>query len=511
MIRTARTTALALAACSALAAPVAAEFRFHAAFGDHMVLQRGMPTRVAGFADQENATVEVAIAGRTATATVAKGRWTADLPALEAGGPFELTAISDGKKLVLKDVLAGDVWVCSGQSNMEWSMRNTDRVKEDLPTSAHDKIRLFHVDKNVQERPLAEPKSAQRWQPCGPRTVEHFSAVGYYFGRKLHQDAGVPIGLVEADWGGTIAEAWTSPEALAADDRLKPLVRAGALQPGNPNQGSVLYNGMLAPLAPLSVRGAIWYQGESNAGRAWQYRTLFRAMIQDWRRLFAEPDMPFYFVQLAPWDPSRKPLNRPESTAWPELRESQRETALTLEHTGMAVITDTVDPKDMQDIHPRNKKTVGERLAALALADVYGKTGESRGPEFAEAELHGPKASLTFRHTGSGLLVKGPKLLGFALAGPDDKFHAADAVLEGERVVVSCPQVKEAKAVRFGWADFPVGNLFNKEGFPAGPFRTDNAKWITDQPYVAPKPPAPKKTNPKKALPEVKAPAKKAA
>jgi sialate O-acetylesterase len=350
--------------------------------------------------------------------------------------------------------------------------------------------------------------SAQ-WQACGPQTVKNFSAVAYFFGRDLRRARKVPVGLIESAWGGTPAEAWTSRATLESDSRLRTILTTYAravarypfdqmayegararyqeelataqqegrtapkapdrpYNPVNQNRPSGLYNGMIVPLQPYSIRGAIWYQGESNAGRAYEYQTLFPAMIQNWRTDWGQGDFPFFFVQLAPFT---KIVAEPQESDWAELREAQRLTALTLPRTAMAVITDVGEEND---IHPRKKEPVGARLALAARAVACGERVEYSGPTCQGMKVKGNQAIVQFRHVGGGLVARGGALTGFTIAGPDRKWFNAQAAIEGDRVIVSSPQVAHPVAVRYGWANYPVVNLYSQEGLPASPFRTDD-------------------------------------
>ena len=442
--------------------------------GDNMVVQQKAPTNVWGFADAgEKVTVRFGDSEASATAGD-DGRWRIKLDPPQAGGPYEMTV--EGKnKITLANILVGEVWVCSGQSNMEWSVARSDNPQEEIAAAKYPQIRLFTVAKMV----AAEPKESlvgdnqQGWKECSPETIPGFSAVGYFFGRKLHQDLDVPVGLVNTSWGGTIAEAWTSNETLKADDDFKPILdRAANFNPKNPNQASVLYNGMVKPIIPLTIRGAIWYQGESNAGRAQQYAKLFPAMIGDWRKNWGQGDFPFLFVQLAPF---RYDRNDPRVLA--EQWESQLKT-LSVKNTGMAVTTDI---GDVADIHPTNKQEVGRRLALWALAKTYGKELVYSGPLYKDMKVEGDKIRISFTHTGGGLTSgDGQPLSHFTIAGEDEEFVEATATIDGDTIVVHSDQVAKPAAVRFAWSDTAEPNLFNQEGLPASPFRTDDFKMVTD-------------------------------
>jgi sialate O-acetylesterase len=480
--------AFAAAVLTALAGtPARADVKPHALFSDGAVLQQGVTVPVWGTCDADETVIVQADSpdgnSMKIPGVVKDGRWQADLPALKAGGPYKLT-IKGKNTVTLKDVLVGEVWVASGQSNMEMHLSGCANAKEAIAASANPKIRLFTVAHKISETAVKELKS--KWVPCDPNTVGKFSGVAYYFARDLQKALGVPVGIIHSSWGGTLAEAWTSREALAANPELKMLIPQKYFidkDKPNPNQGTVLFNGMIEPLLPYAIKGVIWYQGESNASRAYQYRTLFPTMIQSWRAAWKNPEMPFLFVQLAPWRAINK---EPEESDWAELREAQLLTSLKLPHTGIAVITDVGDP---EDIHPKQKEPVGARLALDAEALVYGKKVEYSGPLFDKLAVDGNKAVLSFTHVGKGLEAKGGELTGFTVAGQDHKFYNAAAKIEGDKVVVTSDMVSKPVAVRYGWSNYPVVNLFNADGLPASPFRTDDFPAITkDKPPAKPKP-----------------------
>lgn len=638
-----------------------AEVRLPAIIGDNMVLQQGVKVRIWGNA-KPGERVTVSMKDKSAsTVTDAHGQWQVWLDPLKAGGPFELTVKGDNV-LTIRNVLAGEVWLCSGQSNMEWPLVNTVGGAEAVAHANYPEIRLFTVTKNTSATPLADLEG--HWVITTPDDAAHFSAVGYFFGRELYQQLKVPVGLINSSWGGTPAEAWTRHEALASSPELKPildkyerslnalpqakeayaralaeweeknlyidagnkgealgyadpqastadwsrmdlpkqfetagllidgavwfrkelelpaswagndlvlnlppiddldttyfngtkigatgretpnsymvprkyvvpgsLVRTGrnviavrvfdsageggfsrggafsigpqkgtdaialggvweykveqALEPKHPDWGSrpeavgvsnqnnpsVLYNAMIAPLVPFAIRGVIWYQGESNAGRAYQYRTLFPTMIRDWRSAWGAT-FPFYFVQLANWHANKA---EPDDSDWAELREAQLMTLHTPQ-TGMAV---TIDIGDENDIHPRNKLDVGRRLAAWALARTYNQKVIPSGPLFEGYNIKGNEVHIRFKHAEGLKTSDGGPLKGFAIAGEDHKFVWADARIERDTVIVSSPKISKPIAVRYGWADNPIANLYNKAGLPASPFRTDDWPGIT--------------------------------
>jgi sialate O-acetylesterase len=448
---------LALGLACVLAAPARADVTPNGLFTDHMVLQRGMKVPVWGTASPgEKVTVQ--FRGQKVTATTGEdGKWKVELKKLEAGGPFEMT-IAGKNEILLKDVLVGEVWVCSGQSNMEWPLIRTNGAKEAIAQADNPMLRLFTVQRSSakapqRDLPVGKSKMPSTWRKCTTVTAERFSAVAYYFGRDLQKALGVPVGLIHSSVGGTAAERWTSKEAVEAHAATKDL------------RGSDLFNAMIAPLIPCAMRGVIWYQGESNVNRAQQYRTLFPAMIKDWRDHWKEGKFPFLFVQIAPYAKYKGP-----DTAWAELCEAQLLTALKVPNTACIV---TADVGDLQDIHPGNKAPVGNRLARAALHLAYGEKIEYSGPIFTGLKIDGSKAVLSFSHVGGGLEAKGGSLKGFTIAGPDGKYVPASAEIKDDQVIVSSPEVTQPVAVRYGWARYPEMNLMNREGLPASPFRTD--------------------------------------
>jgi sialate O-acetylesterase len=619
-------------------------------FGDNMVLQRGKPNTIWGWA-KSGETVRVELAGRTATTTAGKdGRWQVNLQPPGPGGPYTLRF--DGPQTAeFTNVLAGDVWLCGGQSNMQLPLSRARDGATEVNNANHPQLRLYIVASHPAYSPVSAPRG--QWKTCSPQTVSAdggFSAVAYFFGRRLQEELHVPIGLVEDCLGGTPAEAWTSPETLrslkdfdaglAELQRLKikqgteygnyimhwyddydiglksntwaaagfddstwknilipggfrelgvadtpsvcwfrreitvpdPVpagtatirlgviekmdttyingqwvgasawvenprayqVKAGVLKPGKnlialrvfklkanggfmsksddlrlvlgdnsvvplagewkgsvsvdarpphplplgfenwPVMPSVLYQGMLQPIAPLALTGAIWYQGEANCERAFQYRKLLPAMIGDWRSLFGQGDFPFYIVSLPAF---MQHQNQPVESSWAELREAQALTARTTPNAGLAVTIDTGEP---DNIHPTDKKIVGHRLALCALAQHYGTSIPWQGPAFKSMRHLLGSLELHFEHTEGGLVAKDSKLAEFAIAGKDRKWHWADAKLQGETVILSSPMVPEPEAARYAWQSFPQATLYNGAGLPAVPFRTDNWPGITE-------------------------------
>lgn len=500
--------ALALWAAWAFQAILIADVRLPSIFSDNMVLQQGIAVPVWGWADDgERVTVE--FRSQKVSAVASGGKWRVQLKPLRAGGPDKFT-VTGKNRIAFNDVLVGEVWVCSGQSNMEWPLRASFNSKPDIDASANPNLRLFTVPKRRTLAPMDDVTGT--WQQCGPDTVPGFSAVAYYFGRALERDRKVPVGLIHTSWGGSPAEVWMSRDILANDpewnrDILGPYPAArrnyeNALaqwqkekaeteaagkkfekgRPWEPWRPTELYNGMIAPLIPFAIRGAIWYQGESNAGRAFQYRRLFADMIRNWRRDWGQGDFTFLAVQLAPWDRNKKrPLSEitaaPTESDWAELREAQCIVAENLPKVGIAVITD-VGNKD--DIHPTKKVPVGERLALAARVIAHGERINGLSPAYRSVRFDAGKAIVTFKWVGRGLEARGGELTGFAVAGPDKKFVWAKAeVVRPDKVAVSSPDVPNPVAVRYGWADFPVVNLWSQDGLPASPFRTDNFPMVS--------------------------------
>lgn len=489
-----------------------AEVRLPAVISDRMVLQQGIENPVWGWADAgEQVTVSIADQKLTATPDDA-GKWMVKLKPLQATGEPATLTIEGKNKLVVNDVLVGEVWVCSGQSNMEWSVNSGSASEEEKASADYPQMRMFTVQKAVVGKPAQELKG--EWVICTPQTVGGFSAVAYFFGKELHKQLGQPVGLIHTSWGGTPAESWTERSALEADADLKPIVErweqqladfekqvealpqqlaewktaaaaaeaAGRPIPNPPSfpqdprshawRPAGLYNAMIAPLVPYGIKGAIWYQGESNAGRAYQYRKLLPAMVATWRKAWGQGDFPFGIVQLANFTPRN---TEPVESDWAELREAQAMTAAQ-PNNGLAV---TIDIGDAADIHPRNKEDVGKRLAAWALSTTYGKEIAGSGPVFESMQVEGNVIRLKFAHTHGGLEARGGPLKGFAVAGEDRKWVWADAKIEGEEVVVTSAHASQPVAVRYAWSNNPECNLYNNAGLPAVPFRTDDWPGVT--------------------------------
>ena len=503
-----------------------AEVKPNSLFTDGAVLQRGQKIPVWGSArDGENITVE--FQGQKVSTTAAGGKWSVYLDPLTAGGPFTMTLAGDNT-ITIKDLLVGEVWLASGQSNMNLTLAQLPTLAEEEPKANYPQIRTFKVKTTVAISPKSDAVGS--WVSCAPDTVKNFSAVGYYFARDLHRQLGVPIGFIHSALGATPAESWTSLEGLESQPELKQYVdavkqkiasydadlaahpaklaeyqvklaewmekvgneheeklkqwneavekakAAGETPPkqprpasrrpnephppeGPPTAPAVLFNGMIHPLIPYGIKGVIWYQGESNAKQGALYRTLFPALIDDWRSRWNQGDIPFLYVQIAPW-----------GGMTPEIREAQ---FLTLGKTKNTAMTVTTDVGDAADIHPRKKEPVGQRLALAARALAYGEKIEYSGPLYESMRAENGKIILRFKHVGTGLIAKDGPLKGFTIAGKDKAFVPAKAEIQGDTIVVSAEGVTDPIAVRYGWENVPDVNFYNKEGLPASPFRTD--------------------------------------
>jgi len=488
-----------------LAASVSAEVRLPNFFSDGMVLQRDQVIKVWGWADPDE-TVKVVLSGRTAEARAdASGEWRVELPAMEAGGPHELT-VTGRNSLKVTNILVGEVWLCSGQSNMEFELMHAQNSREEIRQANYPQIRMLLVPRTSAGLPLNDIKA--RWFVCSPTnaSLPKFSAVAYFFGREIHQKVNVPVGLIAASQGATQIEPWTAPEGLAdvaalqdsisgitaaaRSNRKKltenldlleaalPMARA-ALAKGRPlppelvmanllpaDGGPVLYNGMIYPLVPFALRGALWYQGESNCGDGMRYLEKMKALVGGWRKVWNQGDFPFYFVQITP--------NRYDG-ALPFLLEAQA-ASMSITNTGMAQSTDTCDPSDNYGGgHPRNKQELGRRLALWALARDYGQTNlVCSGPQYRSLRVEGSRLRISFDYVGSGLVTRDNKAPdSFEIAGPDGKFVEAVAKIEGATVVINSDKVLQPAAMRFAWKDLAQPNLMNKEGLPVSTFRAE--------------------------------------
>ncbi|WP_075081639.1 sialate O-acetylesterase [Mariniblastus fucicola] len=474
---------LLLVAASAIAGNVSADITLPQLFSDHMVLQRQSSVPVWGTATpNEKLMISFGESEYKVTAN-AGGRWSTMIRTGGAGGPFELGVSSEDSdlKVGFTNVMVGDVWICAGQSNMEWPVNKALNPETEIEKAKNfSNVRLFSIETSSSPTPLEDFGVVTPWSVCGPDSVKEFSAVGYFFGRELSRKLDdVPIGLIDSTWGGTRCEAWTSRESLDEVESLAPLLKHWDEQKElvtSRNHPANIYNAMVAPMTRFPVRGFIWYQGEANVGRGHQYGTLFPTLISDWRKQFGSEELPFYFVQLAPY----KYEGRGEN-ALQELWDAQLKTAKTVPGTGMVVTTDV---GNLEDIHPRNKQTVGQRLALLAFGDCYAEElkdnpveGETCGPLFESISKSGAQVRVTFKHAGESLRLRGQDttLKGFSVCGEDRVFHPAVATIVDDVVVdLICSKVPDPVEVRYGWnAEFEM-NLTNDSGLPASPFRSDD-------------------------------------
>lgn len=498
------------------------DVKLPAIFGDHMVLQQGRTVPVWGWADAGEK-VTVAIGGQTKSATAGKdGKWKIELDKLSSSKPLTMT-VTGKNKVTISDILIGEVWLASGQSNMAMRVNRCKDFDKEQAAAKFPSIRMFTVGR----KPMASPQAdcTGRWVVCSPSTVAGFSATAYFFGRKLHRELKVPVGLINSSVGGTPVEAWTSLKVQTAaksksaantdktigyvltkwqklianwdgsaaqkqyeqrlarwKTRAKKARAAKKRPPRRPrkpvdpklstHRPANLFNGMINPLVPFAIRGAIWYQGEHNASREYPelYGVQLALMINDWRTRWNQGDFPFLWVQLPNFrTQQKKPV---EPSGWVTVQEQMLNT-LSVKNTGMAI---TIDVGEARDIHPKNKQDVGNRLALWALGTTYKKDLVYSGPIFQSAKFDDGRAVLTFKHAGDGLKAKDGELRGFAVAGPDGKFVFAKAKAAGKKVTVWSDQVKKPTAVRYAWAANPVCNLVNSAGLPASPFRTDGPK-----------------------------------
>lgn len=466
-----------------------AEVRLPGIISDHMLLQRGVPVRIFGTAEPGEA-VTVTFRGQTAQTTAdAIGRWEAWLAPLAAGAAADMT-VKGTNIVTVADVLVGDVWIGSGQSNMQWAVRQSDNAETEIAAAKYPQIRLFYVPRKTSAVPVDDVDA--KWVVCSPETVPEFSGVLYFFGREMHKDLKVPVGLIHSSWGGTPIASWISGPSLVENPRLEPFLTfwqnaillypaniaryeqnlkkweangsqgarpAAPLGPGHAHEPTTLYNAMVAPLVKYTIKGALWYQGETEAGRAQGriYGEALMTLVRDWRRAFGQGDFPFYWVQLANYG------NAAKNGHWMRVQEGQVE-ATALRNTGVAVITDIGNPTN---IHPTNKQEVGRRLALLA-------QNKGASPIYRQFTREGNAIRIWFDNAGAALKTRGGgPLTGFQIAGADGKYAPATATIDGATVLVSSPDVPDPKAVRYAWDYNPDANLVNALGLPASLFRTD--------------------------------------
>ena len=484
--------------------PLHAQIRLPAIIGDNMILQQQSDVAIWGWASPgERITIRPGWPGKPVGVVAAPdGKWITRIKTTKAGGPYTLSFTGKKDSVRINNILLGEVWLASGQSNMEFFIGKTPNpsytgvINHDavMLDAEHSDIRTIDVPNKVSDTPLYNFKG--EWKVCSAKTIDTFSAVAYFFAKEINKATGFPIGIINATWGGTPAESWTRKEVLQSDSSLNEIVLRYDKQvqdfpaanekykadldkwkaDSNTNKGAApvapmgpksskspykLYNGMIVPIQPYTIRGVIWYQGESNADRAWQYRKLFPAMIDNWRKDWNNNKLPFYFVQISP--------HRSQNA---EIRDAQLYVYHTVPFTGMAVTTDN---GDSLDIHPRNKELVGKRLAAWALRNEYGqKQLITSGPLYNSMRIEKNKIRIFFDFD-KGLYAKDGQLSEFTIAGEDSIFVPAKAVIEGNTVLVWSDAVQQPKAVRFAWRNIPSADLYNAAGLPASPFRTD--KW----------------------------------
>lgn len=502
-------------------ASLRAELKLPAIFGDNMVLQQKLENPIWGW-DAPGTEVSVKFGTQTKIAKAgADGKWTLKLDPVPASATPAAISIQGSTARILKNVLVGEVWICSGQSNMQWSVQSCWDADLEIATAKYPQIRLISVPQVGTQEPQQDFRG--EWKECSPQSVGNFSAVGYFYGRVLHRALDVPIGLINNAWGGSAAEAWVKREVLEKDPRFQLLMantvknesvlskpeakqkweadtaawqkrsdeakKAGkafaerAPSPpdqwlkGNSRPGNI-YNGVLLPTIGYGIKGAIWYQGESNAGRAHEYGYLFPKMIEHWREEWKQGDFPFYWVQLADFMAEKADAVQATASSWAELRESQTKTQTLVKNSGQAVI---IDLGESNDIHPKNKRDVAERLARWALVKDYGMKLPFRSPEFKAAEFAGGKAIVTLDTFGSTLrTVDVSEVRGFVVCGEDKKWTWAQAKIIGkDKVEVSAPSVAKPVAVRYAWSDNPICNLFSTDGLPVTPFRSDSFEMLT--------------------------------
>ena len=446
-----------------------AEVKLPSVFGDNMVLQRQTGAAIWGKA-LAGKTVKVITSWdkKSYTSGVdSEGNWKVTVKTPDAGGPYTIS-VSDGQPLLLKNVLIGEVWICSGQSNMQMTMRGYRNQpitgsNEAIAGSANPSIRLFTVERKASLLPMED--FTGKWLECLPENVADCSATAWFFGQLVQKALGVPVGLIISSWGGTRIEPWISESTIKEFDFVKipDKNQTGTLSQQTP---TVLFNAMIHPMVGYAFRGALWYQGESNRNEPGNYEKLMPGLVKSWRSAWEAGDFPFYYVQIAPYDYGTTGL----SSAF--LREAQMKASAALPNMGMACIMDAGE-KDC--IHPANKKAAGERLAYLALAKTYGNSGfEFSGPVLKEMKTEGSLVYLTFEHAQNGLTTFGKELVNFKVAGEDKRFFAAKASITNAGITLFAPSVTKPVAVRYAFDDFVTGELFNTEGLPASSFRTDN-------------------------------------
>jgi len=433
-----------------------------AIFADHMVLQQNQEVVLWGWAKPNEEVSVIASWDNNELKTVSdnQANWSLKLKTPAAGGPYQIK-IRGYNEILLDDVLIGEVWLCSGQSSMEWTPRaGIEGGEEEIKNANFLEIRLFTVE--IRSATYPQHDLGGRWLICSPETMIDFSAIGYFFGKKIHQKLQVPVGMINASWGGTPAEVWMPADSVNQNPVLTAAAQELEEQKWCPVKPGRAYNAMIAPLIPFRIAGVLWYQGETNTGNPLTYNELFSTLIQTWRSLWGY-EFPFYYFQIAPYK-----YGTPKVGAI--VRDAQRRT-LTVPNTGMVVISDI---GNIEELHPRNKKDAGNRLANLVLNKTYGKLGIAiYGPLYKESKIEKNKIRIYFNYA-DGLYSRGGKLTDFEIASEDRKFYPADAEIQGSTVVVSSPKVRSPVAVRFAWDNVATPNLFNSAGLPTSCFRTDD-------------------------------------
>jgi sialate O-acetylesterase len=447
-----------------LVLPSYGQIKLPSVIGDNMVLQQNAKVSIWGWG---NPGTIIKVCGSWNNDTVStkisnQSEWSVKLSTSPAGGPYTV-ALKGNETVILKNVMIGEVWICSGQSNMEWSADSKiNNGEEEIKNANHPDIRLFHVKKLGSDSP--QDNCFASWETCSPETMHSFSAIGYFFARDLQEKLNVPVGIIEAAWGGTPAEVWVRKEIVWDDPLMNECARKLRKYDSWPSVPGVVYNGMIAPITNYRIAGAIWYQGESNADNPESYRRLFGTLIRSWRQDFRN-NFPFYYVQIAPYSYGK-------DTRAPLIREMQMQT-MDIPKTGMVVVSDLVD--DVKNIHPRDKQDVGKRLADWALGETYGIKGLTyRNPLYKSMSIEKNKIRISFDNVPAGLKSSGKEITAFEIAGADKVFKPANVKIDGNTVLVWSKEVKIPVAVRFSFSNDAIGNLFNSEGLPVAPFRTDD-------------------------------------
>lgn len=452
-----------------------AQLRMPSLFSSHMVIQQNTEIPIWGWAGP-NQDIQIQVSWDTTiiqTKVSNTSLWKATIKTPSAGGPHKITIKAESEKKTLENIMSGEVWLCSGQSNMEWHMDASADGKPYLEQINDPQIRLFQVPRSAASSP--QMKGEGNWNLCNGESLRWFSAVAYYFGKTLNNELKVPIGIIHASWGGTPAEVWVPQDIIEPDSILKAAAnkQLDIDRPWCPSAPGTAYNSMIAPLIPFKLSGIIWYQGESNVEYPLSYKLLMEKLILNWRKDF-HSELPFYYVQIAPCSRYGNNLNG-------VLLREQQSKLLEVPKTGMVVISDVVE--NVNDVHPRYKKPVGERLARLALEETYGfKNLSAKNPSFESMKIENGKIKITFNNASKGLKIKGDKVLnGFIIAGADKQFYPAKAIIKNNTVTLSSSKVKSPIAVRFEWRNDALPHLFNNEGLPVSSFRTD--EWVIETEY----------------------------